>query len=315
MPESEAAVLENPQAFFPEQEIRPYSADVRLEDGDAIEAAGLTFETVSVPGHSPGHVAFATDGVLFSGDVLFAGSVGRTDLPVRRLGHAGRIDPPPRRPVSAGDRHLPGTRTADHARRRARRQPLSRGAPRGHVKFEAPRGTHDILPPEQPVWRWVIGEAERLCALYGYRQDRDARASRTPSSSCARRRGLRRRPEGDVHVRGPRRPLADTASRGDGADLPRLPSARHAPGAAAGRSSTRSARCGATTARRGAATASTGSCRSRRSAPTTRRRRRADPALRRASRAARGHRLRPRAELDRRRQLPARPTSSSSRVA
>jgi hydroxyacylglutathione hydrolase len=34
-----------------------------------------------VPGHSPGHVAFATDGVLFSGDVLFAGSVGRTDLP------------------------------------------------------------------------------------------------------------------------------------------------------------------------------------------------------------------------------------------
>jgi len=34
-----------------------------------------------VPGHSPGHVAFAADGALFSGDVLFAGSVGRTDLP------------------------------------------------------------------------------------------------------------------------------------------------------------------------------------------------------------------------------------------
>ncbi len=81
MPESEAAVLENPQAFFPGQEIRPYSPDVRLEDGETIDAAGLTFETVSVPGHSPGHVAFATDGVLFSGDVLFAGSVGRTDLP------------------------------------------------------------------------------------------------------------------------------------------------------------------------------------------------------------------------------------------
>ncbi len=81
MPESEAAVLENPEAFYPGQQIRPYSPDVRLVDGDSIEAAGLSFETLSVPGHSPGHVAFATDGVLFSGDVLFAGSVGRTDLP------------------------------------------------------------------------------------------------------------------------------------------------------------------------------------------------------------------------------------------
>jgi histidyl-tRNA synthetase len=38
------------------------------------------------------------------------------------------------------------------------------------VKFEAPRGTHDILPSEQPLWQRVLGEAERLCALYGYRR-------------------------------------------------------------------------------------------------------------------------------------------------
>jgi histidyl-tRNA synthetase len=38
------------------------------------------------------------------------------------------------------------------------------------TRFEAPRGTHDILPSEQTVWRRVIGEAERLCALYGYRR-------------------------------------------------------------------------------------------------------------------------------------------------
>ncbi|MGH2921963.1 MAG: histidine--tRNA ligase [Gaiellaceae bacterium] len=38
------------------------------------------------------------------------------------------------------------------------------------MKFEAPRGTHDILPSDQPRWRKVIGEAERLCALYGYRR-------------------------------------------------------------------------------------------------------------------------------------------------
>ena len=36
-------------------------------------------------------------------------------------------------------------------------------------KIEAPRGTHDIVPADQPLWRRVTGEAERLCALYGYR--------------------------------------------------------------------------------------------------------------------------------------------------
>ena len=38
------------------------------------------------------------------------------------------------------------------------------------MKIEAPRGTHDILPSEQPLWQLVAGEAERLCALYGYRR-------------------------------------------------------------------------------------------------------------------------------------------------
>src|SRR5918992_2972634 len=81
MPEREAAVLENPQAFYPDQPIRPYRPDVRLQGDETFEVAGITFETLSVPGHSPGHVAYATDGAVFSGDVLFAGGVGRTDLP------------------------------------------------------------------------------------------------------------------------------------------------------------------------------------------------------------------------------------------
>jgi histidyl-tRNA synthetase len=38
------------------------------------------------------------------------------------------------------------------------------------LKFEAPRGTHDIVPSEQPLWQRALGEAERLCALYGYRK-------------------------------------------------------------------------------------------------------------------------------------------------
>jgi hydroxyacylglutathione hydrolase len=81
MSDREAPVLEDPAAFYPDQPIQPHSPEIRLEDGDTIEAGGLTFDVVEVPGHSPGHLAFATDGVLFSGDVLFAGGVGRTDLP------------------------------------------------------------------------------------------------------------------------------------------------------------------------------------------------------------------------------------------
>jgi hydroxyacylglutathione hydrolase len=81
MPDREADVLEDPEAFFPGQGIRPHRPEVRLQGDERFEAGNLTFETVSVPGHSPGHVAYATDDVLFSGDVLFAGSVGRTDLP------------------------------------------------------------------------------------------------------------------------------------------------------------------------------------------------------------------------------------------
>jgi glyoxylase-like metal-dependent hydrolase (beta-lactamase superfamily II) len=55
--------------------------DVLLAGGESIEAAGIEFDVLSVPGHSPFHLAFHADGCLFSGDVLFAGSVGRTDLP------------------------------------------------------------------------------------------------------------------------------------------------------------------------------------------------------------------------------------------
>ncbi|HEY6583552.1 MAG TPA: MBL fold metallo-hydrolase [Gaiellaceae bacterium] len=81
IPAAEAAVLEDPESFYPGRMVRPYEPEVRLEGDEELELAGLTFQTVSVPGHSPAHVAFAADQALFSGDVLFAGSVGRTDLP------------------------------------------------------------------------------------------------------------------------------------------------------------------------------------------------------------------------------------------
>lgn len=56
---------------------------VDLADGMVVEAAGLSFEVRHTPGHTPGHCCFLleSEGWLFSGDQLFAGSVGRTDLP------------------------------------------------------------------------------------------------------------------------------------------------------------------------------------------------------------------------------------------
>jgi len=56
--------------------------DVRiLADGEVLELAGLQLRVAHAPGHTPGSVAFGTAGGLFSGDLLFAGSIGRTDLP------------------------------------------------------------------------------------------------------------------------------------------------------------------------------------------------------------------------------------------
>ena len=82
MPDGERTLLESPDRFTPAGvTVRPHVPDVLLEGGETIEAAGMAFDVVAVPGHSPAHVAYHADGSLFSGDVLFAGSVGRTDLP------------------------------------------------------------------------------------------------------------------------------------------------------------------------------------------------------------------------------------------
>jgi hydroxyacylglutathione hydrolase len=79
--ETEAPVLADPDAYYTGMAIRPWDAETKLAGDETLELAGITFETLTVPGHSPGHLAFHADGALFSGDVLFAGSVGRTDLP------------------------------------------------------------------------------------------------------------------------------------------------------------------------------------------------------------------------------------------
>jgi len=82
MAEGERMLLEDPAGFTPPGvTLRPYTPDVLLAGGEMVELASIAFEVLAVPGHSPAHLAFHADGCLFSGDVLFAGSVGRTDFP------------------------------------------------------------------------------------------------------------------------------------------------------------------------------------------------------------------------------------------
>jgi hydroxyacylglutathione hydrolase len=82
MAEGERMLLEDLPSFGPVGvELRAYTPDVFLQGDETLELAGITFETLRVPGHSPAHVAYYSDGLLFSGDVLFSGSVGRTDIP------------------------------------------------------------------------------------------------------------------------------------------------------------------------------------------------------------------------------------------
>ena len=82
MAEDERPLLEDVNSFVPANvRLRPYRPDVGLEGDETLELAGIEFQTLRVPGHSPAHLAYYADGCLFSGDVLFENSVGRTDLP------------------------------------------------------------------------------------------------------------------------------------------------------------------------------------------------------------------------------------------
>jgi hydroxyacylglutathione hydrolase len=67
-----------PPGFGP---FESYEADHTLAGGERLKLAGMDIEVIFTPGHSPGHLTYAIDGALLSGDVLFQGSVGRVDLP------------------------------------------------------------------------------------------------------------------------------------------------------------------------------------------------------------------------------------------
>jgi hydroxyacylglutathione hydrolase len=82
MADDERALLEHVNEYVPPGiHLRAYTPEVLLEGDETLELAGITWETLRVPGHSPAHLAYGAEGALFSGDVVFTGSVGRTDLP------------------------------------------------------------------------------------------------------------------------------------------------------------------------------------------------------------------------------------------
>jgi glyoxylase-like metal-dependent hydrolase (beta-lactamase superfamily II) len=85
-PKLEVGVLADIMAFVPWPGFGPfesYDADATVEGGERLQLAGFDIDVIFTPGHSPGHVTYAIEDeqALFSGDVLFQGSVGRTDLP------------------------------------------------------------------------------------------------------------------------------------------------------------------------------------------------------------------------------------------
>lgn len=59
----------------------PPDPDGYVLDGDIVEVDGVRLQVLTTPGHTPGSVSYYTEGMLFSGDTLFRGSIGRTDLP------------------------------------------------------------------------------------------------------------------------------------------------------------------------------------------------------------------------------------------
>ena len=75
------AVSSQTSLLFDVVNMTPYPNSLPLEEGQVLDFAGHEFRVVHAPGHSPGSVLLVGDDVVFSGDVLFQGSIGRTDLP------------------------------------------------------------------------------------------------------------------------------------------------------------------------------------------------------------------------------------------
>ena len=191
-PAGERILLEEPAAFTPPGiTVRAATADVWLEGGETRRGRRASRSpSRRVPGHSPAHLAYFADGELFSGDVLFAGSVGRTDFPAA----TGTCSRRRSRRSSTRIRRTRSSIPATAPRRRsARSSPATRSSPSSARRGRS-RERQDRAPARDPRRRprrdaaLAARHGRGRAALRALRlpQGPDARSSRTPRSSPAR---------------------------------------------------------------------------------------------------------------------------------
>ncbi len=114
--------IETQAAKFGAEDLRNATPDRWLAEGETVEIAGTPFQVLHCPGHTPGHVVFVSTALGFAvvGDVLFRGSVGRTDFPYGD--HAALIDSITRKLLPLGDGlrflcgHGPGSTFGEESR-------------------------------------------------------------------------------------------------------------------------------------------------------------------------------------------------------
>jgi glyoxylase-like metal-dependent hydrolase (beta-lactamase superfamily II) len=223
--EADVAALTDPQGWGPgsrRRRFREGRSDGRRRD--VLTFAGFEIQVVHTPGHTPGSVCLSTDAVLLSGDLVFAGAIGRSDFPnsspadmERSLERFLELPDPtdvlpghgPEPPSGANADPTPSSEAAEWSSSRregpttcCRRLRRDAGAVRGRTPVGA--------PVRVPV-----------------RRDADVRAHGAVRAHL--RRDLGRGDEGDVHVRGQGRAVADAAARADGEHRPRLPLERARP--------------------------------------------------------------------------------------
>ena len=212
MPRQEAPVLAHPADWYPEVPLRPYEADVLLDGDETIELAGHLLRDAERPGPLARPPRLLRRRRLFSGDVLFAGSVGRTDLPfadwdtlvesIRSL--MERF--PPETVVYSG--HGPRRRSAPSS-------PATRSSPSCAPREVRVASRHTRRPSRRAA---ALGEGHprgrgallRSTGTGGSRR----RSSRTRASSRGRRARARTSSRRRCTRSRPRRPLADAPARG-----------------------------------------------------------------------------------------------------
>ncbi len=173
-PELETIVLANVMDYVPWPGFGPfesYDADHTVKGGESLELAGLTFDVLFTPGHSPGHVTYSVRDreALFSGDVLFQGSVGRVDLPGGDWPTLLKSIEMLTNSFSPETTVYPGHMGLTTLGARAGHQPLPARA-RSEPVIQAPRGTFDVLPDDAARREILEARAARILGAAGYRR-------------------------------------------------------------------------------------------------------------------------------------------------